>query len=48
MNCDDHRSDPDEFTNLAGDTTHEATIKRLSKWVPEHGAPEFREEAERN
>ena len=30
----DHRSDPDEWTNLAGQAAHAATKVRLSNWLP--------------
>lgn len=31
----DHRVDPGEFTNLAGDEKHANVKKKLSKWLPE-------------
>jgi len=43
----DHRTDPDEFVNLAKDPKHQATIKRLAKWLPKKAAPEFKEKSER-
>jgi arylsulfatase A-like enzyme len=43
----DHRTDSDEFRNLAKDPKHQAVIKRLSKWLPKNAAPEFREKSER-
>ena len=43
----DHRSDPDEFHNLAGDPAHQATLNRLSQWLPRKGAPEFKAQSER-
>ena len=43
----DHRSDSDEFVNLAKDPKHQATIKRLAKWLPKKAVPEFKEKSER-
>jgi choline-sulfatase len=43
----DHRTDPDEFVNLAKDPKHQALIKRLAKWLPSKAAPEFKEKSER-
>ena len=43
----DHRTDPDEFENLAKDPKHQALIKRLAKWLPKNAAPEFKEKSER-
>ena len=43
----DHRTDPDEFVNLATDPRHQTMIKRLAKWLPENSAPEFKEKSER-
>ena len=30
----DHRTDPDEFVNLAKDPKSQSVIKRLAKWLP--------------
>ncbi len=35
----DHRSDPDEFTNLAADPAHAAEKLRLAKWLPQPDVP---------
>jgi len=35
----DHRSDPNEWTNLAGDPEHAAVKDRLSEWLPEVVVP---------
>ena len=43
----DHRTDPDEFVNLAKDPKHQPMIKRLTKWLPKKAAPEFKERSER-
>jgi len=43
----DHRSDPEEFTNLAGDPASQETLEKLRKWVPVDGLPEFRIPSER-
>jgi choline-sulfatase len=43
----DHRSDPDEFHNLADDPAHEAIIEQLSRSLPKEAAPEFKETSER-
>ncbi|MEM1294608.1 MAG: sulfatase [Verrucomicrobiota bacterium] len=47
MELYDHRSDPEEFTNLASDPDHEEIIRELSQWVPKDGTPEFRNPSER-
>ncbi|NNJ26380.1 Choline-sulfatase [Planctomycetes bacterium LzC2] len=44
----DHRSDPDEFHNLAGDPTRQAMRDRLARWLPKETAPEFKNESERS
>ena len=44
----DHRVDQDEFHNLAGDPAHQGIIEELSQWVPQKGAPEFKEVSERD
>ena len=43
----DHRNDQDEFHNLAADPAHQDTIERLSQWLPQNAAREFREVSER-
>lgn len=43
----DHRNDQDEFRNLAADPSHQKIIEELSRWVPQEGAPEFKEISER-
>jgi arylsulfatase A-like enzyme len=43
----DHRTDQDEFHNLAGNPEHQEIIKELSQWVPQEGAPEFKKISER-
>ena len=43
----DHRNDPDEFKNLAGNPAYKATRDRLSNWIPEDQASEFKEKSER-
>jgi arylsulfatase A-like enzyme len=35
----DHETDPHEWTNLAGDPAHAATIARLAAWLPRTEAP---------
>jgi len=46
----DHRSDPDEFYNLADSATaaHQAKIEELSQWLPVDAVPEFKSESERD
>ena len=43
----DHRSDPDEFRNLAGDPAYQATRDALAQWLPQIAAPEFKPQSER-
>ena len=43
----DHRNDPDEFRNLANDTAYKLTLDKLSKWLPNNAAPEFKAKSER-
>ncbi len=43
----DHRNDQDEFHNLAADRAHQETIERLSQWLPQNAAPEFKKVSER-
>ena len=44
----DHRNDPDEFRNLAGDPAHKATRDQLTCWLPQKAAPEFKTKSERS
>ena len=48
MELYDHRTDPDEFNNLADDPTHRDTLKRLTKWLPKEAATEFKTRSERS
>ncbi len=43
----DHRTDSDEFHNLAKDPTRQAVIRELSQWLPEKAASEFKARSER-
>ena len=43
----DHRNDQDEFDNLATDPAYRETIERLSQWLPQNAAPEFKKVSER-
>lgn len=43
----DHRSDPNEFHNLAADPAHQATKDRLARWLPKESAQEFKPRSER-
>jgi arylsulfatase A-like enzyme len=43
----DHRTDPDEFNNLANDPTHQALCAQLAKWLPTTAVPEFKTKSER-
>jgi arylsulfatase A-like enzyme len=44
----DHRNDPDEFHNLAGDPAHQAIRDQLSRWLPKEAAAEFKVKSERS
>lgn len=44
----DHRNDPDEFQNLAGDPAHKAKFDQLARWLPQEVAPEFKARSERS
>ena len=43
----DHRSDPNEFHNLANDPRHDSIKNRLRQWLPKSEEPEFRKNSER-
>lgn len=43
----DHRSDPDEFHNLATDPAHRVTRDRLAAWLPAKAADEVKARSER-
>jgi arylsulfatase A-like enzyme len=43
----DHRNDPDEFRNLAGDPAHNARRDQLARWLPKDAVPEFKTKSER-
>ena len=43
----DHRNDPDEFHNLAGDPAHKSIRDELASWLPKEAAPEFKQRSER-
>ncbi len=43
----DHRSDPEEFHNLAGDPAHRAVRDALAAWLPTNPAAEFKGLSER-
>ena len=43
----DHRTDSDEFHNLAKDPAHQDVIKELSRWLPRKAIPEFKVKSER-
>ena len=44
----DHRKDPDEFHNLAGDPAYKAARDQLARWLPKKAAPEFKAKSERS
>lgn len=44
----DHRSDPDEFHNLAGNPAHQAIRDQLAQWLPKNAVPEFKPKSERS
>lgn len=44
----DHRTDPDEFHNLADVPTHQAIREQLFRWLPKQAAPEFKAKSERS
>ncbi len=43
-----HRNDPDEFHNLAGNPTHKAIRDQLTRWLPKKAAPESKARSERS
>lgn len=43
----DHRNDPDEFKNLAGQPEASAAREELIRWLPAQEAPEFKSRSER-
>ncbi|MEM8671357.1 MAG: sulfatase [Planctomycetota bacterium] len=43
----DHREDPNELRNLAGDPSFKATRDELIRWLPKNTAPEFKARSER-
>jgi len=43
----DHRTDPDEYENLANQPQHGNIIEELSQWLPKNAAPEFKQTSER-
>ena len=45
MELYDHRSDPDEFTNLAKDPKHRSTRDELAAWLPKKAASEVLDES---
>ena len=44
----DHRNDPDEFHNLAGNPTHKTIRDQLARWLPQNPAFEFKAKSERS
>jgi arylsulfatase A-like enzyme len=44
----DHRTDPDEYTNLAGNPDHEEVKRELQKWIPKNAAPELKPVSEQD
>lgn len=48
MELYNHQTDPNEWTNLADDPIHQDTLKRLSQWLPDNAAPEFKTNSERS
>ena len=44
----DHRNDPDEFHNLAGNPEYKVIQDRLLKWLPTNTTPEFKTKSERS
>jgi choline-sulfatase len=43
----DHRSDPDEFHNLADDPAHQEMLQQLTHWLPKQATAEFKAKSER-
>ena len=44
----DHRSDPDEFHNLASDPAHKKIRDQLARWLPKNPAIEFKAKSEQS
>lgn len=44
----DHRNDPHEFRNLAGDPEHKTIRNQLARWLPKDAAPEVKASSERS
>lgn len=44
----DHRNDPDEFRNLAGDAAYQTIRDELAGWLPKNAAAEFKVKSERS
>lgn len=44
----DHRNDPDEFHNLAGNPAHKEARDQLARWLPKKPAFEFKAKSERS
>ncbi len=42
----DHRSDPAEHLNLAGNAAYAAVRQQLARWIPKHAAPEIKPAAQ--
>jgi arylsulfatase A-like enzyme len=43
----DHRNDPDEFHNLAGQSKYKVIRDELARWLPQESVPEFKAKSER-
>jgi arylsulfatase A-like enzyme len=43
----DHRTDADEFHNLADDPAHQEILDQLVRWLPKQAAAEFKAKSER-
>lgn len=42
----DHRSDPDEFDNLADDPAYKGVRDELARWLPQNATPEVKKDSE--
>lgn len=42
----DHRADPDEFNNLAGNPAYQAVRDKLANWLPRSATPEVKSKSE--